>query len=106
MTYLFFYIIGLILIWYLYRVGWIITLKTIVSVVVPSFLIILFNLKTGKLLFRNPYLGIITVLPTAIFIFNGSKPLVKFIHQFIDKSSGGVDDPKDFIDIESSTLDE
>ena len=34
MTYLFLYIVGIILIWWIYRVGWLEALKTVVKVIV------------------------------------------------------------------------
>ena len=67
--------------------GWSEALKTILSVLIPSILIILFNVKAGRLLFRNPAVGIISVLPTAIFIFKASQPLVVGINCWIDKNS-------------------
>ena len=70
MTYLALYIAGIASIWWIFRVGWSEALKTILSVLIPSVLIILFNAKAGRLLFRNPIVGIISVLPTAVFIFN------------------------------------
>ncbi len=85
MTYFILYFSGIGLIWWVYRVGWIEVLKTILSVLIPSFLIILFNVKAGRLIFKNPAVGIISVLPTAIFIYRGSKPLVFGINSWIDR---------------------
>ena len=76
MTYFILYFFGIASIWWVYRVGWTEALKTILSVLIPSLLIILFNVKAGRLIFKNPMVGIISVLPTAIFIYRGSKPLV------------------------------
>jgi len=45
MTYLFLYVVGIILIWWTYRVGWLEALKTVVKVIVPSALIIYLTLK-------------------------------------------------------------
>ena len=101
MTYLFLYLIGLVLIWYVYRVGWIVAIKTLISIVVPSFLIILFNAKAGRLLFKSPIIGILSALPTSIFIFRGSKPLVSFINNWIETKFNFIDVQKDVIDTES-----
>ena len=84
MTYLVLYIASIALIWWIYRCGWTEALKTILSVLIPSILIILFNIKAGRLIFKNPAVGIISVLPTAFFIYRGSKPLVFGIHSWID----------------------
>jgi len=84
MTYVFLYLIGLLLIWYVYKVGWLAALKTVISIIVPSFLIILFNAKAGRLLFKSPVIGIVSALPTSIFIFRGSKPLVTLINNWIE----------------------
>ena len=85
MTYLFIYLVGMIFIWWIYRVGWLEALKTVIKVIVPSVLIILFNIKAGRLLFKNPIVGLISALPTAIFIYRGSLPLVAFISNCIEK---------------------
>ena len=53
MTYLFLYVVGIILIWWIYRVGWLEALKTVVKVIVPSALIILFNIKDNWLCARG-----------------------------------------------------
>ena len=84
MTYLFIYVIGIILIWWTYRVGWLEALKTVIKVLVPSALIILFNIKEGRLLFKSPVFGLLSVLPTSIFIYRGSLPLVSFINNWIE----------------------
>ena len=68
MTYLLFYVVGIILIWWVYRVGWLEALKSIITVIIPCVLIILFNIKAGRLLFRNPIIGILSALPTSVFI--------------------------------------
>ena len=73
MTYLFLYVVGIILVWWTYRVGWLEALKTVVKVIVPSALIILFNIKAGRLLFKSPVVGLLSALPTSIFIFRGGK---------------------------------
>jgi len=85
MTYLLLYIVGIILIWWTYRVGWLEALKTVVKVIVPSALIILFNIKAGRLLFKSPVVGLLSTLPTSIFIFRGSSPLVSYINNWLEK---------------------
>ena len=87
MTYFILYFFGIASIWWVYRVGWTEALKTILSVLIPSLLIILFNVKAGRLIFKNPMVGIISVLPTAIFIYRGSKPLVVGINSWIDRKT-------------------
>ena len=106
MTYLFLYIIGLLAIWYIYRVGWIDALKFVVSILIPSILIILFNIKAGRLLFKSPIIGIISALPTSIFIYRGSKPLVYKINSWIDSKKNPFDSGNDAIDTESIPLDD
>ena len=87
MTYVVLYIIGIAFIWWVYRVGWQETIKKIVRILIPSTLIILFNVKAGRLLFRNPLVGIISILPTAVFIYRGSLPLVALINSWIEKKA-------------------
>ena len=105
MTYLFLYIVGVILIWWTYRVGWFEALKTVVKVIVPSALIILFNIKAGRLLFKCPVVGLVSALPTSIFIFRGSLPLVSFINKWIDNKINKYDD-SEVIDTDSVPLDD
>tara|TARA_Y100001968_G_C19329568_1_gene703566 strand:- start:36 stop:359 length:324 start_codon:yes stop_codon:yes gene_type:complete len=100
MTYLVLYIAGILSIWWIYRVGWLEALKTILSVLIPSILIILFNVKAGRLLFRNPVVGIISVLPTAVFIYRGSQPLVVGINNWIDRKNTDFVEMKDVVDTE------
>ena len=100
MTYLVLYIFGILSIWWIYRVGWLEALKTILAVLIPSILIILFNVKAGRLLFRNPVVGIISVLPTAVFIFKTSQPLVVGINSWIDKKTNDSEEMKDIVDAE------
>ena len=100
MTYLTLYIIGVALIWWVYRVGWLSALKTVVSISIPSALIILFNIKAGRLLFRSPIIGIISVLPTALFIYRGSQPLVIGINSWIDRKINNFVDSQDVVDAE------
>mgnify|MGYP005717065133 FL=1 len=105
MTYLFLYVVGITLIWWTYRVGWLEALKTVVKVIVPSALIILFNIKAGRLLFKSPVVGLLSALPTSIFIFRGSLPLVSYINNWIEKKINKYDD-SEFIDTDSVPLDD
>ena len=100
MTYLLIYIAVMATIWWFYNVGWPEALKTILSVLIPSILIILFNVKAGRLIFKNPVVGIISVLPTAFFIYRGSKPLVFGINSWIDRKRNEFVDSKDVVDAE------
>jgi len=105
MTYLFLYIVGIILIWWTYRVGWLEALKTVFKVIVPSALIILFNIKAGRLLFKSPVVGLLSALPTSIFIFRCSLPLVSFINNWIENKLNKYDD-SEVIDTDSVPLDD
>ena len=100
MTYLVLYIAGIASIWWIYRVGWTEALKTILSILVPSILIILFNVKAGRLLFKNPAVGIISILPTALFIYRGSQPLVLGINNWIDRKRNEFVDSREVVDAE------
>ena len=106
MTYVFLYLIGILLTWYVYKVGWLAALKTVISIIVPSFLIILFNAKAGRLLFKSPVIGIVSALPTSIFIFRGSKPLVTLINNWIETKFNFIDSQKEVIDTESYPVDD
>ena len=106
MTYLFLYVVGIVLIWWIYRVGWIEALKTVVKIIVPSIMIILFNIKAGRLLFKNPLVGLLSALPTSIFIYRGSLPVVSYINNLIDIKRNKYDESKDVIDTESIPLDD
>ncbi len=105
MTYLFIYVVGISLIWWTYRVGWIESLKTVIKVIVPSVLIIIFNIKAGKLLFKSPIVGLLSALPTSIFIYRGSLPLVDYINGWIEKKRSKYDDAE-VIDTDSIPLDD
>ncbi len=105
MTYLFLYVVGIILIWWTYRVGWLEALKTIVKVIVPSALIVLFNIKAGRLLFKSPVVGLLSALPTSIFIFRGSLPLVSYLNNWIENKINKYDD-SEVIDTDSVPLDD
>ncbi len=100
MTYLVLYIAGIASIWWIYRVGWTEALKTILSVLIPSILIIMFNIKAGRLIFKSPIFGLITVLPTAFLIFRWSKPFVNGINSWIDRKQNEFIDSQDVVDAE------
>ena len=106
MTYLTLYFFGIASIWWVYRVGWTEALKTIISILIPSVLIILFNVKAGRLIFKNPAVGIVSVIPTAIFIYRGSKPLVFGINSWIEKQRNEFVDSKEVVDAEVVSKDE
>ena len=106
MTYLFFYVVGIVLLWWIYRVGWIEALKTVIKVLVPSVLIILFNIKAGRLLFKNPLVGLLSALPTAIFIYRGSLPVVASINNWIDNKRSIYEESQEVIDADSIPLDD
>ena len=100
MTYLVLYFAGIASIWWIYRVGWTEALKTIFSVLIPSILIIFFNVKAGRLIFKNPAVGIISTLPTAFFIYSWSKPLVFGINNWIDRKRNEFVETRDIVDAE------
>ena len=100
MTYFILYFFGIVSIWWVYRVGWTEALKTVFSVLIPSLLIILFNVKAGRLIFKNPLVGIISVLPTAFFIYQWSKPLVFAINSWIDRKRNEFINSQDIVDTE------
>ena len=100
MTYVTLYITGVVCIWWVYRVGWQEALKKILTVLIPSALIILFNVKAGRLLFRSPVVGIISILPTVIFIYRGSLPLVAGINSWIDRKANDFAESQETIDAE------
>ena len=100
MTYFLIYFSAIASIWWVYRVGWTEALKTIVSILIPSILIILFNVKAGRIIFKNPVVGIISVLPTAIFIYRGSKPLVLGLNNWIDRKMNEFVEAKEVVEAE------
>tara|TARA_B100001029_G_C14919469_1_gene371138 strand:- start:253 stop:573 length:321 start_codon:yes stop_codon:yes gene_type:complete len=106
MTYLFLYLIGIVLIWWIYRIGWFEALKTVIKVLVPSVLIILFNIKAGRLLFKNPLVGLLSALPTSIFIYRGSLPFVASIISWIDNKKSKYEESQEVIDTDSIPLDD
>ena len=100
MTYVVLYIAAIFCIWLIYRVGWLEAIKKILSILIPSALIILFNVKAGQLLFKSPIVGIISIFPTAIFIYRGSLPLVAGINNWIDKQNNEFVDNQDVVEAE------
>ena len=100
MTYVALYIAGIACIWWSYRIGRQEALKKILSVLIPSALIILFNVKAGRLLFRSPVVGVISILPTAIFIYRGSLPLVERMNNWIDRNANDSESSQDVVDAE------
>jgi len=106
MTYLFLYIVGILLIWWIYCVGWIEALKTVIKVLVPSILIILFNIRIGRILFKNPLVGLLSALPTSIFIYKSSLPVVASINNWIDAKRSNYEESNEVIDTDSIPLDE
>ena len=106
MIYVFLYVVGLILILYIYKVGWLAALKTIISIIVPSFLIIIFNIKAGRLLFKSPIIGILSALPTSVFIFRGSKPIVNLINNWLENTKNSKVNNEDVIDTESMPVED
>ena len=106
MIYVFLYVVGLILILYIYKVGWLAALKTIISIIVPSFLIIIFNIKAGRLLFKSPIIGILSALPTSVFIFRGSKPIVNLINNWLEITKNSKGNNEDVIDTESMPVED
>ncbi len=100
MTYVILYIASIFCIWWIYRVGWLESIKKILSILIPSALIILFYVKTGQLLFKSPIVGVISIFPTAIFICRGSLPLVAEINNWIEKKAYNFVENQDVIEAE------
>ncbi len=100
MTYIALYLVGIASIWWVSRVGWSEALKTSVNVLIPSALILLINIKAGRLLFKSPIVGTISVIPTAVFIFKATQPLLVRINNWIDKKTNGHVDMKNVVDAE------
>tara|TARA_B100001996_G_scaffold235469_1_gene181804 strand:+ start:256 stop:573 length:318 start_codon:yes stop_codon:yes gene_type:complete len=105
MTYLFLYLIGIILIWWTYRVGWLEALKTVIKVLVPSVFIIFFNIKGGRLIFKSPIFGLLSVLPTSIFFYRVSLPLVSLINNWIENKRS-KDYDSEVIETDSVAIDD
>ena len=106
MTYLFLYVIGIFVAWHTYKYGFIDTGKKIVNILLPSFLIIVFNLKAGRLLFKSPLIGILSILPTSIFIYRASQPFLSLFNTWIDNSTAKKEDMENVVETEVVNLDE
>ena len=100
MTYLFLYIAGITVIWWIYSVGWSKGIKSIFSILIPSLLIILFNIKAGRLIFRSPILGILSILPTTLIIYKSSQPLVNGFNNWVDRRTNEFTDSKNTVETE------
>ena len=100
MTYVVLYIAAIFCIWWIYRVGWQEAIKKILSILIPSALIILVNVKAGRLLFKSPIVGIISIFPTIIFIYRGSLPLVAGINNWIDRKANEFVENQEVVDAE------
>ena len=100
MTYIILYIAGIVCIWWIYRVGWKEALKEIVRILIPSALIILLNVKAGRFIYRSPVVGILSIIPTAIFIYRGSLPLTTAINRWIDVKVNNIVEEQDIVDAE------
>tara|TARA_Y100001968_G_C19095586_1_gene589958 strand:- start:272 stop:466 length:195 start_codon:yes stop_codon:yes gene_type:complete len=57
-------------------------------------------MKAGRLLFRSPILGVISLLPTAIFIYRGSKPLVSKINSWVDRDINNFTNSNGVVEVE------
>ena len=106
MTYLFLYIISLIIVCQIYRVGWYETLKQSITILVPSILIIIFNLKAGRLLFKSPIIGVLSILPSSIFIYKASQPLVYLFINKVANIHNKNENFDDVIDTDSVKIDD
>ena len=100
MTYLYLYILVIASMFLVYRFGWLEAIKSILRILIPSGLIILFNLKAGSLLFKSPILGIMSFIPTAILIFKGSQPLVNALQTWLDRTKDSFAVSNDVVDAE------
>ncbi len=100
MIYFAFYIVILAWVWWGSRVGWLQAIQTSLAILIPLILILLFNVKAGRLLFRNPMVGIISMLPTTVLIFKASQPLVAGINTWMASKANGFDGMEDIVDAE------
>ena len=100
MAYVVLYISGILCIWWVYSAGWRNALKKSISILIPSALIILLNMKAGRLLFKSPIVGIISILPSTIFIYRGSLPLVDRIHYWIKNTTNNYVESQNVVDAE------
>ena len=106
MTYLALYLVAIALIWWAYNVGWSEALKVFINVLIPSLLIIIFNVKAGRVIFRSPLIAIISFIPTALFIYRVCQPLVSAINNWIDRKVNEFIDAKEVIDAEVISKDD
>ncbi len=100
MAYIVLYLAFVASIFWIWRVGWSEALKKIISVLIPSTLIILLNLKAGRIIFRSPFVGVISFLPTAFFVYRFSQPFVTGVNNWIDRKSNNFGDSQEIVDIE------
>ncbi|WP_320663951.1 hypothetical protein [Prochlorococcus sp. MIT 1223] len=100
MIYLFLYTSIIALIWFTYRFGWLESIKIILSVLIPSVLIIAFNVKVGRLLFKSPIVGFLSILPSTFFIYRWSQNLVGLIHSWIDQKANEDKDSANVVEAE------
>jgi len=73
---------------------------------IPSTLIILFNIKAGRFLFKNPMIGLISSLPTSIFIYRASQPFIASLNNWIDKRRNNFEEYNEVIDTDSIPIDD
>ncbi len=100
MIYLFVYITCVASALGIYYLGWQDFLKRMVSILLPSLLIIIFTIKTGGIIFKSPIIFVISIVPTVIFVYRGSLPLVGRINDFIDNIGNDCFTPDDVVEAE------
>ena len=100
MIYFALYIFAIATIWWMYSLGFKESLKQLISVLVPTVLIIIFNLKAGKFIFKNPLLGFISILPTALFIYQVTKPLIVSVNNSIENSFRNNEDDEHVVEVD------
>ena len=100
MTLVALYVVGIASLWWILRVGKWEGLEAISIVLIPTVLIILFNARAGRMLFKNPIFGVISVLPTAVLIYRASQPLVAGINSWIDRKTNDFVDSQEVVDAE------
>ena len=67
--------------------------------------IILFNIKGGRLIFKSPIFGLLSVLPTSIFFYRVSLPLVSLINNWIENKRS-KDYDSEVIETDSVAIDD
>ena len=100
MAYLALYIVCIAFIFRGSRVGWLNAVQRMLSILLPSLLIILFTVRAGHLIFRSPLVGLISILLTTFLIYHGSKPLVNAINSWLESKTNGCVDLKDVVEVE------